>query len=78
MMTGDYQLTSVAVARSIGMVPPGGRVVIILSRSESLNPKGALNLLSLPQPLPQLVLSRGNLKPRSPLWKGFLPGLAKD
>ncbi|DBA84346.1 TPA: hypothetical protein ACH3X2_006236 [Trebouxia sp. C0005] len=47
MMTGDYQLTSVAVARSIGMVPPGGRVVIILSRSESLNPKGALKSAKL-------------------------------
>lgn len=47
MMTGDYQLTSVAVARSVGMVPPGGRVVIILSRSESLNPKGALKSAKL-------------------------------
>ena len=47
MMTGDYQLTSVAVARSVGMVPPGGPVVIILSRSESSNPRGALKSAKL-------------------------------
>ena len=40
MVTGDYQHTAIAVARGVGMVPPGGPLIIIQSKAE-LQPRTA-------------------------------------
>ena len=40
MVTGDYQHTALAVARGVGMVPPGGPLIIIQSKAE-LQPRTA-------------------------------------
>ena len=34
MVSGDYHHTAIAVARGLGMVPPGGPLIIIQSRAE--------------------------------------------
>ena len=62
MVTGDYHHTAIAVARGVGMVPPGGQVIIIqakpeeqaMSRTASILPsalKSAHSVATTPRPL---------------------------
>lgn len=34
VVTGDYHHTAIAVARGVGMLPPGGKLIIVQAKSE--------------------------------------------
>ena len=48
MVTGDYHHTAIAVARGVGIIPPGGSLVIIQAESERQPPTSALKASATP------------------------------